>query len=201
MNKGLIAQEIKLELGGWISHYHLHIWKANLCNFFPRRVCVFIFVYKLYLTTIWGCALNSLSCVFYSLLMLCWSHHERALSSLSDESLPSLPRAQVTLPPLFSYSQSTKSALISYTVLLSEVGSIHEEDKDFNVEKTGLISSLTHTIKMSQAYILLESLWNPQTWICNTELITVRQHMKLGDSIFQTILAWKARLSACLALN
>lgn len=107
--------------------------------------------------------------------------------------------AHVTLPPLFSNSQSTRSSLISYTVLLSEVDSIYEE---IYVEKTGLVSSLTHTVKMSQTYIVLKSLWNPQChWICDTELITTRQHTKLGDSIFQTILAWKVRLSACLALN
>lgn len=111
------------------------------------------------------------------------------------------PWAHVTLPPLFSNSQSTKSALILYTVLLSEIGSIYEEEKDFSVERTGLVSSSTHTIKMSRTYILLKSLWNLQNWTHNTELITTRQHMKLGDNIFQTILAWKARLSACLALN
>lgn len=68
------------------------------------------------------------------------------------------PWVHVTLPPLFSNLQSTKSALILYTVLLSEAGSTYEEENDFNVERTGLISSLSPTIKMSQTYILLESL-------------------------------------------
>lgn len=110
------------------------------------------------------------------------------------------PWAHVTLPLLFSYSQSTKSALISYAVLLSEVGSIYEEEKDFNVEKTSLVSSLTHTIKMSPIYILLESLWNPQNcmwhWADNYKITheARREHIPNNPSL-------KARLSTCLAFN
>lgn len=77
----------------WVGEFgiSIYIFESPIFVIFPHRECVFIFVYKLYLTTIWGCALNSLSCIFCSLLMLCWSHHEPALFSLSAESLPPLP--------------------------------------------------------------------------------------------------------------
>ena len=71
---------------------------------------------------------------------------------------PLSPWARVTLPLLSSTSHSTKSALILYTEHISEACFIYEEEKDFNVERIGLVSSLTHTIKMPQTFVLPESL-------------------------------------------
>lgn len=136
---------------------------------FPHMDYIFIFAHKLYITTIWEHALSSwgdsLSRVLYSLLILYWSHQgpcTSPLPSISWAVTPSPPKTHATLPLLPSTSRSTKPALILYTGHISEAGFIYEEEKDFNVERTGLVSSLTHTIKMSQTFFLLGSLWNLQ---------------------------------------
>lgn len=93
-SKGVIAQEMKLWLGGWLGHWHLHIWNSNvLCHCFPMWI-IYLFFLTNCITTIQGCVLNSwgdsLSCVLYSLLILCWSCRVPALSPLWAELSPPL---------------------------------------------------------------------------------------------------------------
>lgn len=85
-------------------------------------------------------------------------NHIPALSLLSAEPLPPLLlgtcNSVTSSRYLPQYKVSPDFIYRTYKEDINEAGFIYEE---FSVERIDLVSSLTHTIKMSQTFILPES--------------------------------------------
>lgn len=159
---------MKLRLGRWLRHWCLHICHV-LCHFPPLWI-IYLFLLTSCISQPYRDVRWTAEVTAYPALVIAYNfvlqpsrtmyHQPSPFYELS--CCPLSLRAHITLPPLPSTSHSTKPALVLYTEHISEASFIYEEEKDFNVERIGLVSSLTCTIKMSQTFILLESLWKLQ---------------------------------------